>query len=214
MKSLLLTILLLSQIEIAQARKYRPEKPKSDSSEATVANNIFEGRSGTLDQSSKNAIDITLPMYGQDPDKGLKEEAASDGIGKCIRSYRYCKVLDNTFRRMSDYNDGSVYGLVLVRGNNNAPEPDTANAPSPTAPANTAICIVIPHKFWTFLGGNYTWYGVSIYYPDTKTKSAEFDADPRGHVGISWDEMMGHISDLKEKGVCGSYRIGSEEDGD
>lgn len=218
MKRFLLVVLLLCQVELASAKSGRSTAAHPVPVPKTAQDILFEGRSQSLDQASKNAIDITLPMYGKDPDEGLKEEAASDGISKCVRVYTYCKVLDTTFRRVGNNYDGSVYGVILVRGNNNAPEPGESNVssgnskinPSELVPPKGSICIFVPHSpgWFDFLdSSDKVYYEIYVYYADTGRKSkSSFDPKYR-----KLDEVAEIFLNYRDKGVCETYRIEDAE---
>lgn len=220
MKRFLLVVLLLCQVELASAKNGRSTRAHPVPAPKTAQDVLFEGRSQSLDQASKNAIDITLPMYGKDPDEGLKEEATSDGIAKCVRVYTYCKVLDSTFRRVGNNHDGSVYGVILVRGNNKAPEPEDSDSssgnsrinPSTSLPPRGSICIFVPHSAsWIgFLDNSDTIAEIYIYYADTGKKSKSI-MDPYSH---ELDEVPGIFLNYNKKGLCESFRIEAADEGD
>jgi hypothetical protein len=214
MKRLLLVVLLLCQIELANAKSGRSKGTAPGPVSKTAQGNIFEGRSQPLDPYSRVAIDITLPMHGQDPDEGLREEAVSDGISKCSRVFTYCKVIESTFRRERSNHDNSVYGVILVRGNNRAPEPVEFNGSlgnsmltqSTPLPPKGSICIFVPHSpSWIdFLDDRDSiYYEMYIYYADTGKKSKSY-IDP---FYRELSEVPGIFSNYKEKGLCESFRI-------
>lgn len=216
MKKLCFILVSLSLIQTAHGFKSRNAKNGAKPNEEnSPANYVFEGRTATYNQSSKVAIDVVLPMNDEDPDKGYIEEAGNNGKTKCYKTFRYCRVLKDTYQRIG-LPDGSMYGSVLVRGNNSTPEPEPEQKPTESISkqdsSSRPICIVVPHHFWTMLGGSFTWYGYSIYYPDTQTKSDELDLDSRGHVGISSGDAQRLIQEKINKGECDSYRFGSAED--
>lgn len=75
----------------------------------------FEGQSELLDAAS--AVALAIVPGTPDFDIDLKKQAKSDGIRKCSRVYTYCNEVDGTYQTHTT-SGGSLYGTIILRGNN------------------------------------------------------------------------------------------------
>jgi hypothetical protein len=195
---ILIVVLLVS---LQSTLLFAKGSPKTNTGDNKAQSNMFLGQSEPRNHSASVAAAITLP----DPDAGLKEEATSDGMGKCLLVFKFCQPVQSTFRTTQD-SAGNSYGSIWVRGNNLTPEVDPV---SPAPPKEDKSAIVPPKGSicgfdkagGPFHSSDYK-YTVTVYYSDTDEESE------LGETGyIEFEEISEYFVKYKKAGLCESYRI-------